>query len=57
MKDTLTVGELIDQLRQFNLEDEVILYAVGFTSQDSYEIELDTKSIDKFEGKVRISFI
>lgn len=57
MKDTLTVGELIDQLRQFNLEDEVILYSVGFNKQDSYEIELDTKSIDKFEGKVRISFI
>lgn len=57
MEDILTVGELIDQLREFDLEDEVILYAVGFTSQDSYEIELDTKSIDKFEGKVRISFI
>ena len=58
MKNTLTVGELIDQLRGFNLEDEVILYYIGFTTEDSYEVDLDLggETVDKFNGKVRIAF-
>lgn len=59
MKDTLTVSELIDQLKKFNSEDEVVLYSVGFTGQDSFEIELnlEAETVDKFEDRVRISFI
>ncbi len=58
MYETITVGDLIAKLEQFDLEDEVVLYAVGFTSKDSYPVTLDLaeNTVDKFDGVVRISF-
>lgn len=58
MEETITVGELIAKLEQYDDKDRVVLYAVGFTSKDSYSIniELAEDRVDKFNDVVRISF-
>ncbi len=58
MEETITVGELMKELSLFEPKEKVMLYAVGFTSKDSYSIPLtlEGETVSMHEGVVNIHF-
>jgi hypothetical protein len=58
MEETITVGELITYLSEYGLDKKVVLSAVGFNSNASYDIPLDSGhfTVDEYKGIVRINF-
>lgn len=55
---SLTVKELIEQLKKFDENKEVYVGAVGFSSKDSWDSPLDLAelTVDEFNGVVRVNF-
>jgi hypothetical protein len=58
MENTLTVGELIEQLQRYDKTKNVYAYSVGFTKTDSYLIplEFEKHTVDEVDNIIRISF-
>jgi hypothetical protein len=58
MMETITVSELITYLSEYGLDKKVVLSAVGFNSNTSYDIPLDLGqfTVDEYQGVVRINF-
>ena len=56
MEETITVEELINQLKKFDLDKPVNISGVGFSSGDSWNAPLmfGKESVDEFKGVVRI---
>lgn len=56
--ETITVGELISQLSQYEPDKGVYLYYVGFSSRDSYKLTLDSdkSTVSMHDGEVHINF-
>lgn len=57
-EETLTVGELIEQLQKYDKNLPVNVYAVGITSKLSWSAPLEflDDTVDLFDGVCRISF-
>jgi len=58
MEETLTVGELIEQLSKFNKDKKVVVSATGFNSSMDWDAPLvfEDRTVDEFKGVVRINF-
>jgi hypothetical protein len=56
--ETIIVSELIAYLSEYGLDKKVVLSAVGFNSNASYDIPLDLGqfTVDEYQGVVRINF-
>ena len=55
--ETITVKQLMEQLKNVDENLPVIVYVVGITSKDSfaYPLEFGEDTVDVFENKCRIS--